>query len=65
MSYEKERDTNILIVMLLISVILVLWFGATIEAFRSFAPAFFVIMLIAVWLVSMNVGRSMKKWRAD
>ena len=63
MEYEKERDSGILIILLLIAVIIVLQFGATIEAFKSFAPAFFIIMLIAIWLVSMNIGKMIKKWR--
>ena len=62
MKYEKERDLNFMIVMLLIAVILVLWFGSTIQAFAGFAPWFFVIMLIAVWIVGMNVGRFGKKF---
>lgn len=61
MDYEKERDLNVMIILLLVSVILVLWFGSTIDAFKAFAPAFFMIMLVAVWLVSMNVGRFYKK----
>jgi predicted nucleic acid-binding Zn ribbon protein len=63
MDYEKERDLNVMIILILLSVTLVLWFGSTIEAFKPFAPAFFVVMLIAVWLVSMNVGRFGKKWK--
>lgn len=61
MDYEKERDLNVMIILLLLAVILVLWFGSTIEAFRSFAPVFFVVMLVAVWLVAMNVGKFGKK----
>ncbi len=64
MAYEKERDLNLMIIMLLIAVILVLWFGSTIPSFAGFAPAFFVIMLIAVWLVGMNVGKFGKKYNA-
>ncbi|MCX6817680.1 MAG: hypothetical protein NTU57_02390 [Candidatus Aenigmarchaeota archaeon] len=63
MDYEKERDLNIMIILVLVSVIMVLWFGSTLEAFRAYAPAFFAIMMIAVWLVAMNVGRFGKKWK--
>ena len=63
MSYEKERDLNAMIIFLLLAVILALWFGSTIPAFGGFAPVFFVAMLIAVWLVAMNVGRFGKKYR--
>jgi hypothetical protein len=63
MDYGKERDLNIMIILLLIAVIEVLWFGSTVEAFRAYAPAFFAILMIAVWLVAMNVGRFGKKWK--
>jgi hypothetical protein len=61
MAYERERDLNFMILLVLIAVILVLWFGSTIPAFAGFAPAFFVIMLLAVWLAGMNVGRFGKR----
>lgn len=63
MNYERERDLNFMIILLLISVILALWFGSSIEAFRSFGTAFFVIMLVAIWVVGMNVGKFGKKWK--
>ncbi|MFH1236908.1 MAG: hypothetical protein V1648_00685 [Candidatus Aenigmatarchaeota archaeon] len=63
MDYEKERDLNFMIILVLVSVIMVLWFGSTLETFRQFAPAFFAIMMIAVWMVAMNVGRFGKKWK--
>ena len=63
MSYEKERDLNVMIILLLVAVILVLWFGSTIETFKSFAPAFFVVMLVAVWLAGMSVGKFGKKYK--
>ena len=63
MDYGKERDLNIMIILLLIAVIEVLWFGSTLETFRQYAPAFFAIMMVAVWMVAMNVGRFGKKYK--
>ncbi|MEE9323199.1 MAG: hypothetical protein V3U72_01515 [Candidatus Aenigmarchaeota archaeon] len=63
MEYEKERDANFMIILLLISVILALWFGSSLRAFENFGAAFFIAMLIAVWLVSMNAGKFIKKSR--
>lgn len=63
MGYEKERDLNFMIIGLLIAVIMVIWFGSSLPMFESFGPLFFIIMLIAVWLVGMNVGRFGKKWK--
>jgi len=61
--YQVGRDIIYMMLFLLISVILVLWYGSTISAFESFRAGFFVILLIAVWLVGMYVGKFGKRWK--
>ncbi|MBN2042809.1 MAG: hypothetical protein JW754_03305 [Candidatus Aenigmarchaeota archaeon] len=61
--YQVDRDIIYMMLLLLVSIILIFWYGSTIPAFESFRTGFFVILLITVWLVGMYVGKFGKHWK--
>lgn len=61
--YQVERDIIYMMIFLLVAITLILWYGSTIPEFSGFRIGFFVILLIAVWLAGMYVGKFGKKWK--
>ncbi len=61
--YQVERDLIYMMIFLLVAITLILWYGSNIPEFGGFRIGFFIILLIAVWLVGMYVGKFGKKWK--
>lgn len=61
--YTVQKDLSYMILLLLISVILVLFFGSTVPEFSGYGAIFFIIALISVWIVGIYVGKFGKKWK--
>jgi hypothetical protein len=60
--YTFERDIIFMMIMMLIAIILAFYFGSTIPAFENFRIGFFLIVIIAIWMVGLYIGRFGNRW---